>query len=437
LFFPLMLGEVITKTYFLKKEGYVNIKNNVILIVAERVLDFIIIILLGLLFLSKGINPVIYGSTNEVLMIILSIIAVVFLLIIFIVESKVIVKLSICFLAGIIGWAVIYLIYFFLPQGVSHSVSLNDFGYLFSNYLVIYPATPMGLFTSGNILYISLEKLVISPALLLQSVINIRIASVAPTLIIGFISTLRLIKDRKKQTQFHFDEISDEYSGMIPEHIRERLIERKCGFIFDSLKKGFQNTNGLTGLDLGGGKGWYTSRMIDLTGSNVILVERSKKQAKDAVKRDPRIQAVIADIEHLPFKENSIDYGFSINVFHHLENNEAQLRAFNSISCVLKRGKRFFLHEMNVRNIFFKIYMEYLFPLLKTIDEGIECWVDPGKNKFGPFISNKIVYFTFLPDFMGVYIIKPFLTLERWLEHSRVGKYSAHYFRVFENIKEG
>jgi SAM-dependent methyltransferase len=153
------------------------------------------------------------------------------------------------------------------------------------------------------------------------------------------------------------------------------------------------------------------------------------------VKRDPAIRAVIADIENLPFENNSADFAFSINVFHHLEGRDAQKRAFDSVSRVLKPDGKFYLHEMNVHNFFFKVYMNYFFPLVKTIDEGIELWIDPALSKAGSFVSNKIIYFTFIPEFAGRKMMKTFEPLERRLENSSLAKYSAHYFRVFENIK--
>jgi ubiquinone/menaquinone biosynthesis C-methylase UbiE len=214
------------------------------------------------------------------------------------------------------------------------------------------------------------------------------------------------------------------------------LIERKCNYIRDEIKSDSGKTENLTGLDLGGGKGWYTSRMRDITGADIILVERSFNQAKDAIRRDPRIKAVIADMTNLPFKDDKIDFAFSINVVHHLDDREAQKRAMDSISRVLKNNVPFMLHEINTHNIVFKIYMNYLFPLYKTIDEGIEWWIDPRIDHFGKLVSDKIIYFTFVPDFISYRLMKLLMPIERKLENSRFSKYSAHYFRVFRNRKD-
>jgi SAM-dependent methyltransferase len=324
-----------------------------------------------------------------------------------------------------------------MPSSASNVISFSDFGFILSNYLVFYPATPMGVFLSGNYLYIALGEFIKDPVLLAQTVINIRIASIAPSLIIGIASVINQLRKRKESREFHFDEISDEYEEMIPEHVRDRLIIRKCDMIVEDLKKTYgEKLDKLVGLDLGGGKGWYTRRLIDLTGAKIILVERSLNQAKDAKQNDPRINPVIADIENLPFGNNYADFAFSINVFHHLDNREAQKKAFLAASRVLKPGGKFYLHEINIHNIFFKVYMNYFFPLVKTIDEGIENWIEPKIAAFGDLISNKIIYFTFLPEFVGKKTLTILEPIEKKMESSILKKYSAHYFRVFENLKQ-
>lgn len=437
LFFPLLIGETLTKNYLLRKENYPYSFRNISIILLERLLDVIAILLFGVLFIALSPSrttehsPEIYIYAGIAASLI--VIAGVFLL------KKIFFswKFIVSFLIGCAGWFVMYLMYFALPQGASGLFSFTDFGYIFSNNLVFYPTTPMGIFVSGSYLYLALEAFIKEPSLLLQTVISIRMASILPTILMGLILAVNSFRKRRVKEEFHFDEISEEYALMIPEHVRERLITRKCNMMIDDLKEKHGNDlSKLTGLDLGGGKGWYTSRLIDMTGSeNILLVERSVNQAADAVKRDPRIKTVIADISELPFELNSADFAFSINVFHHLNDRDSQKRAFESLGKVLKPGGKFYLHEMNVQNILFKVYMNYFFPLVKTIDEGIENWIEPGMREAGHFISDKIVYFTFLPEFVGEGALKIFEPVEKRLERSRFAKYSAHYFRVFENRK--
>jgi ubiquinone/menaquinone biosynthesis C-methylase UbiE len=435
LFSPFLIGEFITKLFFLRKEGFDSFKKNLLVVVSERLFDFISISLLGVVFLSFNPDIQIVNTSEKIVTLTAAFASILILLSFFAVRVRHAFKLISFLLIGLSGWFVIYIIYFIVPAEVRHAMRFGDFGYIFSNYLIFYPSTPMGIFLSGNYMYATLENIIHNPYLLLQVVINIRIASIAPSFIFGLAGLISLLK-RKKAGRYHFDEISDEYSEMIPEHIRVRLIERKCNYMLDEIKNESDKPDKLTGLDLGGGKGWYTSRMTDITNANVILVDRSFNQAKDAVTRDPRFKAVVADMTNLPFKDDKIDFAFSINVVHHLDDRKAQARAMESISRVLKTGSPFMLHEMNTHNIVFKIYMNYLFPLYKTIDEGVEWWIDPRIDKFGNLISDKIIYFTFVPDFINYRLMKMLMPVEKRLENSRFSKYSAHYFRVFRNRKQ-
>ncbi len=436
LFFPLLIGETLTKNYFLHKENYRNSYRNISIILTERLLDVIAILLIGIFFLFFSSEKALVNTPASYLYVGIGISTLLIIGFLFSFRSSISLKFTISFTIGLLGWTMIYLSYYVMQGDVTSEISFIDFGYIFSNYLVFYPTTPMGIFLSGNYLYITLGEFVKDPTTLAQTVINIRIASIAPSLIIGVVAIINLIRKQKQSEKFHFDEISEEYEEMIPEHVRDRLIIRKCDMIVKDLKEKYGKLDGLIGLDLGGGKGWYSSRLIDMTGAKIILVERSVNQANDAVKRDPRINSVIASIEELPFKTNYADFAFSINVFHHLDDRESQKKAFLAVSRVLKPRGKFYLHEINVHNIFFKIYMNYFFPLVKTIDEGIENWIEPKLTQFGNLISNKIIYFTFLPEFVGKRPMKFFEPIEKKIENSRLKKYSAHYFRVFENIKD-
>lgn len=435
LFFPLLLGDFITKTYFLRKNLRLHTGKILPVLVLEKFIDLISITLLRIVFFillgEPTFDPYIIPPNNLIIIGYSAFIGSI-ALVLFSLNIKIFIKVAVCCLVGILGWFVKYLIYFTLPAGVHEGLSFTYFGYLFSNYLLFYPLTPMGVFGAANYMYLILERIISDQELLWQTALNVRIASIIPAMLLGALGLYKLCKSSEA---FHFDKISDEYADMIPAHIQERLIDRKCNLIIDDLKMRGQDSKNLTGLDLGGGKGWHASRIADAIGANIILVERSFNQAKDAVKRDCRIKAVLADIKDLPFKVDSIDFGFSINAFHHLDNEDAHIQAFASLSGILKDRQCFYLHEINTKNIFFRIYMNYVFPLIKTIDEGIECWITPEKIKFGNFISNKIVYFTFMPDFISNFFMRIFIPLEKRLENSPLKKYSAHYFRVFENIK--
>jgi hypothetical protein len=77
--------------------------------------------------------------------------------------------------------------------------------------------------------------------------------------------------------------------------------------------------------------------------------------------------------------------------------------------------------------------MGYIFPILKSIDEGIEWWIDP---KYWQRVDGMklldLQYFTFLPDFVPQWLMRYLLSLERRLEASPLRPYSVHYMAVLK-----
>jgi hypothetical protein len=76
--------------------------------------------------------------------------------------------------------------------------------------------------------------------------------------------------------------------------------------------------------------------------------------------------------------------------------------------------------------------MSYVFPILKSIDEGTEWWIDPDRWFEGleKIKVVKVEYFTFVPDFVPRWLMQPLLALQKWLEMSRWRCYSVHYMAV-------
>jgi len=104
---------------------------------------------------------------------------------------------------------------------------------------------------------------------------------------------------------------------------------------------------------------------------------------------------------------------------------------------ILRPGGRFIVQETNPRNPLFRLYMGYIFPLLKSIDQGTESWIEPEQwNGMEGLTILKLEYFTFLPDFLPDFLMKPLLPVQRLLEKSRFRSYSAHYMIVLEKIAE-
>jgi hypothetical protein len=77
--------------------------------------------------------------------------------------------------------------------------------------------------------------------------------------------------------------------------------------------------------------------------------------------------------------------------------------------------------------------MGYLFPILKSIDEGTEWWIDPRAWEASEALHlENVRYFTFLPDFTPRALMGPALSVERLLERGPTRHLSAHYMVVLK-----
>ena len=133
----------------------------------------------------------------------------------------------------------------------------------------------------------------------------------------------------------------------------------------------------------------------------------------------------------MPYRNESFDFVYSIGVLHHLDRDTDRALAYAEIHRVLKPGGIFLLHETNPPNLLFRFYMGYVFPILKSIDEGTEQWIHPQQLHIEGMHLDGVKYSTFLPDFTPAPLMKPLTALDRRLEASRWKKYAAHYFATF------
>ena len=165
----------------------------------------------------------------------------------------------------------------------------------------------------------------------------------------------------------------------------------------------------------------------------MAAVDASEEQIRAAERhcrsRGASVDLVVSEGQRLPFESARFDFAYSINVLHHMRSPDVQQATLLEIRRVLKPGGVFFLHEMNVENPLFRLYMSYLFPLLRNIDEGTELWLRPSRLPKVPgavWLDTKL-YLTFLPDFLPTALCRALAPLERALERSSLRRYSAHY----------
>ena len=249
-----------------------------------------------------------------------------------------------------------------------------------------------------------------------------------------FIWRKRLSEIARNDPSEHFDEIAAGYLGEIPEHVRERLLDKKVDLIKSRLA---EHEIPLTarGLDLGCGQAWYVGELaragFSMTGADYSagqLVEGNHYLKNEGL----QVHLIQSDGRLLPFADNSFDFIYSINVIHHILSITSQAEAFNEIVRVLKPGGIFLFHEINTVNPIFRFYMGYLFPLLRRIDQGDEQWILPTELPLvsGSTWHKRVDYFTFLPDFIPGFLLKRLRRLEARLEASTLNRFSAHYQAV-------
>jgi SAM-dependent methyltransferase len=203
------------------------------------------------------------------------------------------------------------------------------------------------------------------------------------------------------------------------------LLDRKVSLVADRLGA---PAPGRWGLDLGCGLGHQCVEMAR-RGYSVVGVDTSLGLLRRA--RASGAAVLLGDALHLPFRDDSLDFVYAIGVLHHLPSVEAQDAVLREVARTLRPGGRLFVQETNTRNPLFRFYMGYVFPILKTIDEGTERWIAPDRwSAAGDLRPEEIHYFTFLPDAIPRFALPSFLALERRLEASRWSAYAVHYLAV-------
>jgi SAM-dependent methyltransferase/uncharacterized membrane protein YbhN (UPF0104 family) len=295
---------------------------------------------------------------------------------------------------------------------------------------------PAGIGTAGTILILQLRELgyPLTQAIALTSLV--RLASAGAVLSLGAAFLVRELRWKRGSGQesrdagvaHHFDDIAAEYDDQFSSHVWEHLLRGKLSMIESAIPEAVRE-NGII-LDLGCGLGRQSQEMIR-RGYRVAGVDISPGLLQHA--RERGVQVACGDARLLPFASATFDVVYTIGVLHHLPGIEAQLVASAEVERVLKPGGLFLVHETNPRNPLFRFYMGYVFPLLKTIDEGTESWIHPRiwKDVRG-FTLRRLRYFTFVPDFVPRALMRPLVALEKRLESGPIQSLAVHYLAVLE-----
>jgi len=335
------------------------------------------------------------------------------------------------------AWALPILSFFVVLKLLSTPGTIATAAHAFASGTLLGGLTgaPGGLGASGSLMIVGLTGANIAPKAASIAVLALRFGTQWFAVALGVVVAAlwhRSLLDQLKtsgRVQQHFDALAPAYANDIPAHYRQQMLDRKIGAMLPMLPPADQ---AVRGLDLGCGQGWYACELarhgytlhgIDLSEGQIAQAERHCQQTGS------HVTLRTYDGQHLPYPDAHFDFVYSINVLHHVPDPHAQRALIAEVLRVLKPHGRFLLHEMNVENALFRGYMSYVFPLLKSIDEGTELWIRPTRlpQVPGGTWQRVVSYFTFVPEFVPARLLAWLQPLERWLEASRLRKYSAHY----------
>lgn len=289
---------------------------------------------------------------------------------------------------------------------------------------------PAGFGVTGSILILLLEQSQVNISSSILAVTLVRTTSMAVVLVLGLIFLLQQWKPVSQggSSDLHFDQIAADYRAQFSDHVWQHLFQKKGQKLRQALFDAgiYQGT----GLDLGCGLG-LQCQALSKESYSIFGIDMAFNLLRQA--RQVGVSAVQADALQLPYPDHSLDFVYTIGVLHHLPGADFQSRVAEEVSRILKPGGVFIVHETNPHNPLFRFYMGYLFPILRSIDEGTEYWITP--ETWLTFHSLRFVdlqYFTFIPDFLPQSITTRLLSIEKRLEGSRFRPFSVHYMAVLQ-----
>jgi len=342
--------------------------------------------------------------------------------------------LSACLLVCSLGmslaaWAPTAFLISLAAASLGHSVGpLTGMGIFSSSTLLGAAALlPAGVGVTGSMAIVQIQDLGISLASSVLIVSLVRLSTVGMALLISVVFLLIELRTRYGTAAIsspaHFDKIAAEYQAQWSAHVWSHLLNRRATMITGALRESGERAG--VGLDLGCGLGMQRRALLS-RGYRVVGLDAAHGLLKHARSLDEDV--ICGDGLALPFRDGSFDFVYTIGVLHHIPGETAQQNVMEEVARVLKPGGMFLIQETNPRNPLFRFYMGYVFPVLKSIDEGVEVWIDPRcLSAQRGFDVAEVRYFTFIPDFLPRWLRGPFHALERKLESSVLRSYSVHY----------
>jgi ubiquinone/menaquinone biosynthesis C-methylase UbiE/uncharacterized membrane protein YbhN (UPF0104 family) len=339
-------------------------------------------------------------------------------------------------LAGCLALAVVA-----FGAGLSISVSQAVATYSSATLLGGMTLLPAGVGVVGTAIVLRLEALGAAPQQAVLTAILVRLLTVWFTVVAGVVGSWLAWRRSSRRgsveatVQSHFDDLAPAYAAQLSPLARERVVSRKAALMHQYLATHGINS-GARLLDAGCGQGWYVRAMaehgyrvtgLDLAPGQLAAARRELTQGNASTE-----PLAAASVLQLPFQNGSFDAAFAVNVLHHVGGTASHNAALAEIARVVRPGGFVFVHEINTVNPLFRLYMSYIFPLWRRIDEGTESWLDPRRPPLHrSLVLLRVHCYTFLPDFTPAMLYRVANSLEARLEQSPWRQFSAHFTAVY------
>ncbi len=239
---------------------------------------------------------------------------------------------------------------------------------------------------------------------------------------------------KKGRIQDHFDSIASQYSEELPIFYQKYLLKRKMEFIL----KQCDNLKEKIGLDIGCGQGIY-AQYLNQHAKKVVGIDFSYNNVKNTL-NDNNKYALNSDGTNLPFKSNNFDFCYSINVLHHLPSRDMQKRFIDEMIRVVKPGGMLFFFDLSQKNPLFAFYLNYIFPIIRSIDEGDELFYN--EKDIVKLTKNKarlidVDFYSFVPDIASKGLLNIISRIERVIEKTFLKRLAMHQVIILQKkIKE-
>jgi len=230
------------------------------------------------------------------------------------------------------------------------------------------------------------------------------------------------IEYKRKKIQDHFDSIATQYSNELPIYFQDYLLKRKMYYI----TKYCDNLQHKIGLDIGCGQGTYLEYLNRIS-DKMVGIDFSFNNVKNTLYQNK--YGLNCDGTRLPFKSNYFDFCFTINVIHHLPTRDLQDDFINEMIRVVKPKGKIFIFDLSLKNPVFSFYLKYIFPRIRSIDEGDELFFNIKKIikttvKKTDLIS--VDYYSFIPDIIIRPLLNVMIKIEKLIEKTFLKRLAMH-----------